>query len=69
MPACPQGSETGRLEALDNNAGISPRGENGKRLDTLTTDLRGAVFHVNVFASAVLARATNWPPPVAPSSA
>jgi NAD(P)-dependent dehydrogenase (short-subunit alcohol dehydrogenase family) len=47
-----------RLEALVNNAGISPKGANGERLDTLATDLRtwGAVFHVNFFATVVLAR-------------
>ena len=49
----------GRLHALVNNAGISPKGEGGARLSTLTTDLRmwGHVFHVNFFASVVLARA------------
>ena len=48
----------GRLEALVNNAGISPKGEDGGRLNTLDTDLRtwGRVFHVNFFASVVLAR-------------
>lgn len=48
----------GRLEALVNNAGISPKGPDGERLDTLTTDLRtwGKVFHVNFFAPVVLAR-------------
>lgn len=48
----------GRLHALVNNAGISPKGSNGQRLDTLETDLRtwGHVFHVNFFASIVLAR-------------
>jgi NAD(P)-dependent dehydrogenase (short-subunit alcohol dehydrogenase family) len=48
----------GRLEALVNNAGISPKGDEGERLNTLTTDLRtwGQVFHVNFFASVVLAR-------------
>ena len=30
----------GRLEALVNNAGISPKGEGGARLNTLETDLR-----------------------------
>ncbi len=48
----------GRLEALVNNAGISPKGEKGERLSTLDTDLRtwGQVFHVNFFAPVVLAR-------------
>ena len=48
----------GRLHALVNNAGISPKGPEGERLSTLTTDLRtwGRVFHVNFFASVVLAR-------------
>ncbi len=48
----------GRLEALVNNAGISPKGPGGARLDTLSTDLRtwGQVFHVNFFACIVLAR-------------
>ncbi len=48
----------GKLEALVNNAGISPKGPEGERLTTLTTDLRdwGKVFHVNFFASVVLAR-------------
>ena len=46
------------LHALVNNAGISPKGKNGLRLNTLNTDLRtwGQVFHVNFFASVVLAR-------------
>ncbi len=48
----------GRLHALVNNAGISPKGPGGARLNTLDTDLRtwGQVFHVNFFASVVLAR-------------
>ncbi len=48
----------GRLDALVNNAGISPKGPNGERLNTLDTDLStwGHVFHVNFFASVVLAR-------------
>lgn len=48
----------GKLEALVNNAGISPKSESGGRLNTLDTDLKtwGQVFHVNFFASVVLAR-------------
>ncbi|EBA05160.1 Short-chain alcohol dehydrogenase [Rhodobacteraceae bacterium HTCC2150] len=48
----------GKLDALVNNAGISPKTEGGGRLNTLETDLRtwGQVFHVNFFASVVLAR-------------
>lgn len=48
----------GHLDALVNNAGISPKGEGGARLSTLNTDLAdwGRVFHVNFFAPVVLAR-------------
>jgi NAD(P)-dependent dehydrogenase (short-subunit alcohol dehydrogenase family) len=48
----------GRLDALVNNAGISPKGTDGARLSTLDTDLRtwGQVFHVNFFAPVVMAR-------------
>ncbi|SEN26996.1 NAD(P)-dependent dehydrogenase, short-chain alcohol dehydrogenase family [Pseudorhodobacter antarcticus] len=48
----------GRLDALVNNAGISPKGPDGARLSTLDTDLRtwGQVFHVNFFAPVVMAR-------------
>lgn len=48
----------GQLDALVNNAGISPKGPEGERLSTLDTDLMdwGRVFHVNFFASVVLAR-------------
>jgi NAD(P)-dependent dehydrogenase (short-subunit alcohol dehydrogenase family) len=48
----------GKLHALVNNAGISPKLPDGGRLTTLNTDLRtwGHVFHVNFFASVVLAR-------------
>ena len=48
----------GKLHALINNAGISPKDQSGKRLNTLETDLGmwGQVFHVNFFASIVLAR-------------
>jgi NAD(P)-dependent dehydrogenase (short-subunit alcohol dehydrogenase family) len=53
-----RGRLDGRLDALVNNAGISPKGPEGGRLNTLETDLRtwGQVFHVNFFASVVLAR-------------
>lgn len=49
---------SGRLDALVNNAGISPKGPEGARLNTIETDLRtwGQVFHVNFFAPVVLAR-------------
>ena len=48
----------GKLHALVNNAGISPKSPGGKRLNSLETDLRtwGQVFHVNFFSSIVLAR-------------
>ena len=48
----------GKLHALVNNAGISPKDEKGKRLDSINTDLSvwGQVFHVNFFASVILAR-------------
>jgi len=48
----------GKLHALVNNAGISPKGPNDRRLTTLTTD-RAAwrhVFEVNLFATIWLAR-------------
>ena len=53
-----QSKLNGRLHALVNNAGISPKAPGGGRLSTLETDLRtwGHVFHVNFFASVVLAR-------------
>ncbi|WP_138469821.1 SDR family oxidoreductase [Poseidonocella sp. HB161398] len=53
-----RGKIDGRLDALVNNAGISPKTEEGGRLNTLETDLRtwGKVFHVNFFAPIVLAR-------------
>lgn len=49
---------SGQLDALVNNAGISPKGLEGARLNTIDTDLRtwGQVFHVNFFAPVVLAR-------------
>lgn len=48
----------GRLDALVNNAGVSPKAADGGRLNTVETDLRawGQVFHVNFFAPVVLAR-------------
>lgn len=48
----------GPLNALVNNAGISPKGENGARLSSLTTDLATwhHVFQVNFFAPIMLAR-------------
>lgn len=48
----------GPLQALVNNAAISPKGEDGKRLDTLHTDpaLWQTVFNVNFFAPVLLAR-------------
>ena len=49
----------GRLDALVNNAGVSPKGVGGGRLSTLTTELSTweQVFRVNFFAPVVLARA------------
>lgn len=48
----------GPLHGLVNNAGISPKKADGGRLNTIDTDLMtwGHVFHVNFFASIVLAR-------------
>jgi len=48
----------GRLHALVNNAGISPKGEGGERLSTLTSsmDLWRKVFEVNLFSTIWLAR-------------
>jgi NAD(P)-dependent dehydrogenase (short-subunit alcohol dehydrogenase family) len=53
-----RGKLDGRLDALVNNAGISPKGPGGARLSSIDTDLRdwGKVFHVNFFAPIVLAR-------------
>jgi NAD(P)-dependent dehydrogenase (short-subunit alcohol dehydrogenase family) len=50
--------EGGQLDALVNNAGISPKGEGGARLGTLNTELHDwhRVFQVNFFAPMMLAR-------------
>lgn len=48
----------GRLDALVNNAAISPKGKNGSRLGAMDTpfDLWRQVFNVNFFAPVALAR-------------
>jgi NAD(P)-dependent dehydrogenase (short-subunit alcohol dehydrogenase family) len=48
----------GRLDALVNNAGISPKGAGGSRLDTIETAIEDwkVVFQVNFFAPVMLAR-------------
>jgi NAD(P)-dependent dehydrogenase (short-subunit alcohol dehydrogenase family) len=48
----------GELHALVNNAAISPKGDGGKRLGTVDTELATwtHVFHVNFFAPIMLAR-------------
>ena len=48
----------GELHALVNNAGISPKGEGGKRLGTIETSIEDweRVFQVNFFAPIMLAR-------------
>ena len=48
----------GKLDALVNNAGISPKGKDGERLNMLTTEMNvwRHVFEVNVFATIWLAR-------------
>jgi len=50
--------EGGRLDALVNNAGISPKGPGGARLGTIETPLDDwqRVFQVNFFAPMMLAR-------------
>ncbi len=51
--------EGGKLHALVNNAGISPKPENGKRPNSIDTPLQvwRQVFQVNFFAPILLARA------------
>jgi len=48
----------GRLDALVNNAGMSPKGPEGSRLGVLETDYATwvQVFNVNLFSTALLAR-------------
>lgn len=48
----------GRLDALVNNAGISPKGEDGSRLGVLESDYATwlRVFNVNLFSTALLAQ-------------
>ena len=48
----------GRLDALVNNVGISPKGPGGSRLGTIETSLKDwqSVFQVNFFAPVMLAR-------------
>lgn len=47
-----------RLDALVNNAGISPKDQDGQRLDSVTTPMHvwRTVFQVNFFAPIMLAR-------------
>ncbi|MFO0997435.1 MAG: SDR family oxidoreductase [Alphaproteobacteria bacterium] len=49
----------GRLDALVNNAGISPKGADGARLGVLETsyDTWLSVFHVNLFSTALISKA------------
>ncbi|WP_417671080.1 SDR family NAD(P)-dependent oxidoreductase [Roseibium sp.] len=51
-------SHGSKLHALVNNAGISPKGENGARLDSITTPMHTwrHVFQVNFFAPIMLGR-------------
>ncbi|HEV3242740.1 MAG TPA: SDR family oxidoreductase [Methyloceanibacter sp.] len=51
-------AQGGRLNALVNNAAISPKGEEGRRLSSIETDHRDwmQVFQVNFFAPIMLAR-------------
>lgn len=50
--------QNSRLDALVNNAAISPKGPGGARLGTMATDIRDwqAVFQINFFSSIMLAR-------------
>ena len=51
----------GRLHALVDNAGISPKGEGGERLGVLETDYATwlRVFNVNLFSTALLGSKTT----------
>jgi NAD(P)-dependent dehydrogenase (short-subunit alcohol dehydrogenase family) len=51
-------AQGGRLNALVNNAAISPKGESGSRLGSIATELKDwqTVFQVNFFAPIMLAR-------------
>lgn len=51
-------AEGGHLHALVNNAAISPKDEQGQRLDSMTTQMHlwRTVFQVNFFAPIMLAR-------------
>ncbi len=51
--------DNGKLHALVNNAGISPKGPNGERMGVLETDaaLWTKVLNVNLISTALLARA------------
>jgi NAD(P)-dependent dehydrogenase (short-subunit alcohol dehydrogenase family) len=48
----------GKLDALVNNAGVSPKGKNGERLDVLESGMNvwRHVFEVNLFATIWLAQ-------------
>ena len=59
--------EDGRLDALVNNAAISPKGEGGSRLGTIDTNFEtwSSVFQVNFFAP--MSRCTGEPAASMPS--